>query len=180
MPGCALRHCKTRYDSGPRFSLFSFPPTRNEVFEKWIQFVRKERHEIHWFPSSASKLCSKHFRMGDMHFGVSGRRILRRGSVPCEFQNDDKEDIKNQIEFVEVPDGCIEMKPNKEKIETEVTLKAQVCLLEKRKIIHINKIRKLSQQNRYFKRRLLELKDLVSFYKKRYKMDSNVSSNVQN
>ncbi|XP_039754368.1 peroxynitrite isomerase THAP4-like isoform X2 [Pararge aegeria] len=86
MPTCVLRYCKSRSGRCPEsnWSFFSFPSVGNKTRKEWIRFVQKERREENWLPSSASKLCSKHFRNKDIKVGKTGRACLKKGSLPCE------------------------------------------------------------------------------------------------
>ncbi|XP_034830797.2 uncharacterized protein [Maniola hyperantus] len=195
MPTCVLRYCKSR-SGGPEvnWSFFSFPPVGNKTRKVWIQFVQKERRENDWLPSSASKLCSKHFRKIDIKVGKTGRACLVKGSLPCEnkdkkpvaveSESDDESDSKSEsdddsdskplaadvCDTKPVRDDMSESKPILDDTE-DISLKAQVKKLQKEKIRHLDKIKKLDQQNQLLKRKLSKLKNFVINLVKKYDLE---------
>ncbi|XP_023943703.2 uncharacterized protein LOC112049883 isoform X2 [Bicyclus anynana] len=89
-------------------------PTSGKTRKEWIRFVQNERREESWQPSTASKLCSKHFRKKDIKVGKTGRACLKKGSMPCEnydnkpklatSESDDESDSKLVIDEVQDDD----------------------------------------------------------------------------
>lgn len=61
-----------------------FPHPTNEIREKWIKVVQKNRSEDTWLPSDYSNICSSHFREEDKYLTKTGRVFLKKSAVPYD------------------------------------------------------------------------------------------------
>lgn len=61
----------------------------------------------------------------------------------------------------------------------KIALKAQVHKLQKQKLHHQVKIKKIGQQNRYLKRKILNLKDFVNHLEKKFDIQKNVVNSLK-
>ena len=83
---CCVPECTKkgyREDDGTKVSYFKFP-TENVMKKKWLHAIRRDEGK-HFKVTENTKICSRHFREGDIKKSLAGKNELRDGVVPSVF-----------------------------------------------------------------------------------------------
>ena len=72
-----------REEDGTKVSFFKFP-IENPTKKKWLHAIRREEGKYFKAPKS-TRVCSRHFREGDIKKSLSGKNELKHGVVPSVF-----------------------------------------------------------------------------------------------
>ena len=83
---CCVPECtKKGYqeDDGTKVSYFKFT-TENVMKKKWLHAIRRDEGK-HFKVTENTKICSRHFREGDIKKSLAGKNELRDGVVPSVF-----------------------------------------------------------------------------------------------
>ena len=83
---CCVPECTKkgyREDDGTKVSYFKFP-TDNAMKKKWLHAIRRDEGK-HFKVTENTKICSRHFRDGDIKKSLAGKNELREGVVPSVF-----------------------------------------------------------------------------------------------
>ena len=83
---CCVPECTKkgyRKDDGTKVSYFKFP-TENQMKKKWLHAIRRDEGK-HFKVTEYSKICSRHFREGDIKKSLAGKNELRDGVVSSVF-----------------------------------------------------------------------------------------------
>ena len=83
---CCVPECTKkgyREDDGTKVSYFKFP-TENAMKKKWLHAIRRDEGK-HFKVTENTKICSRHFREGDIKRSLTGKNELRDGVVLSVF-----------------------------------------------------------------------------------------------
>ena len=83
---CCVPECTKkgyRKEDGTKVSYFKFP-TENQMKKKWLHAIRRDEGK-HFKVTEYTKICSRHFREGDIKKSLAGKNELRDGVVPSVF-----------------------------------------------------------------------------------------------
>ena len=75
---CCVPECTKkgyREDDGTKVSYFKFP-TENVMKKKWLHAIRRDEGK-HFKVTENTKICSRHFREGDIKKSLAGKNELR-------------------------------------------------------------------------------------------------------
>ena len=77
---CMKKGCR---EGGTKVSFFKFP-TVNPMKKKWLHAIRRDEGK-YFTVTENTKICSRHFREGDITKTLTGKNKLRDGVVPSVF-----------------------------------------------------------------------------------------------
>ena len=83
---CCVPECTKkgyRADDGTKMSYFKFP-TEKHLKKKWLHAIRREEGKF-FTVTENTRVCSRHFREGDIKKTLAGKNELRGGVVPSVF-----------------------------------------------------------------------------------------------
>ena len=83
---CCVPECTKkgyREEGGTKVSFFKFP-TENPMKKKWLHAIRRDQGK-YFTVTENTKICSRHFREGDITKPLAGKNELRDGVVPSVF-----------------------------------------------------------------------------------------------
>ncbi|XP_068724860.1 uncharacterized protein [Montipora capricornis] len=84
---CCVRECikkGCRDENGNKISHFKFPIDDPQLKRKWLHAIRRDEGK-YFKVTEATKVCSRHFRPGDIKKTLAGKNELRAGVVPSLF-----------------------------------------------------------------------------------------------
>ncbi|XP_015751994.1 PREDICTED: uncharacterized protein LOC107331849 [Acropora digitifera] len=82
VPECTKKDC--RDENGNKISYFKFPIDDPQLNRKWLHAIRRDEGK-YFKVTEATKVCSRHFRPGDIKKTLAGKNELRAGVVPFLF-----------------------------------------------------------------------------------------------
>ena len=82
VPECTKKGC--RDENGNKISYFKFPIDHPQLKRKWLHAIRRDEGK-YFKVTEATKVCSRHFRPGDIKKTLAGKNELRAGVVPSLF-----------------------------------------------------------------------------------------------
>lgn len=77
---CCVTGCKTRSSNG-----FHNFPTNKKVCLEWMKKTKKQHLNINTISKSYHKVCKKHFADCDFEINISGKKKLKKGTIPHLF-----------------------------------------------------------------------------------------------
>lgn len=83
---CCVPECKKkgyRDENGVKVSFFKFP-TENPEKKKWLHAIRREEGKF-FKVTKFTKICSRHFREGEIKKTLAGKSDVKPGVVPSVF-----------------------------------------------------------------------------------------------
>lgn len=82
VPECTKKGC--RDENGNKISFFKFPIDDPPLKRKWLHAIRRDEGK-YFKVTEATKVCSRHFRPGEIKKTLAGKNELRAGVVPSVF-----------------------------------------------------------------------------------------------
>ena len=82
MPECTKKGC--RDENGDKISFFKFLIDDLRLKRKWLHAIRRDEGK-YFKETEATKVCSRHFRPGEIKKALAGKNELRAGVVPSVF-----------------------------------------------------------------------------------------------
>lgn len=83
VPECTKKGC--RDENGNKISYFKFPIDDPQLKRKWLHAIRRDEGK-YFKVTEATKVCSRHFRPGDIKKTLASKNELRAGVVPSLFE----------------------------------------------------------------------------------------------
>ena len=83
---CCVPECTKkgyREEDGTKVSFFKFP-IENPMKKKWLHAIRREEGK-YFKVTKSTRVCSRHFREGDIKKSLAGKNELKDGVVPSVF-----------------------------------------------------------------------------------------------
>ena len=83
---CCVPECTKkgyREEDGTKVSFFKFP-IENPMKKKWLHAIRRDEGQ-YFNVTKSTRVCSRHFREGDIQKSLSGKNELKNGLVPSVF-----------------------------------------------------------------------------------------------
>ena len=79
---CTKKGC--RDENGDKISFFKFPIDDPQLKRKWLHAIRRDKGK-YFKVTGATKVCSRHFRPGEIKQTLAGKNELRAGVVTSVF-----------------------------------------------------------------------------------------------
>ena len=73
-----------RDENADKISFFKFPIDDPQLKRTWLHAIRRDEGKLFKVPE-ATKVCSRHFRPGEIKQTLAGKNELRAGVVPSVF-----------------------------------------------------------------------------------------------